>query len=603
MNAAWCASTRPMTDLGMTVPAMRPDPFRLTLQPPLLGRLVNRVIALESLARAYERRPDGLGAEGFLDWVMAELGISLQLHGQANLAQLPRSGPLLIVANHPLGGLEGVALARLLLTLRPDLRVLTNELLCRIPELSGLFIGVDVLSRQGSRQNVSGLRQAHAQLQAGGALLVFPAGMVAAYEFSQRAIVDRPWSRLVGQLVNRHQAACLPVFVGGRNSAAFYLAGLVHPRLRTAMLPRQLLNKQGYTLPLTFGSSIPYPELAQLAGTQAITDYLRVSTEALGPGHAVPITRHSEALGELTTKPDLDRLRGIISGLADCRLVEHRDFAVYCAPYTRLGALMEQMAVAREVTFREVGEGTGLSRDSDRFDRHYLHLFLWDHHAGRVAGAYRIGLVDQVVASEGLKGLYTRSLYRYDQAFIDRLGPAIEMGRSFIHPDYQRRSIALNLLWRGIGEFINRHPGYHTLFGSVSISRHYTDLARALIADTLLTNYQAGSYQHLVRPLTPHRIRRRVWTADMLTALANIKALSKLIGRCDPGRAVPVLLRHYLSLNGRLVCFNVHTGFNDALEGLIIVDLRHCEAKTAIRFMGEAGYNRFLEIHRLTKSA
>ena len=157
--------------------------------------------------------------------------------------------------------------------------------------------------------------------------------------------------------------------------------------------------------------------------------------------------------------------------------------------------------------------------------------------------------------------------------------------------------------WRGIGVFVNDNPGYHTLFGSVSISREYTDLARALIADTLLTNYQADSFQHLVQPITPHKVRNRVWSVEMLQALANIKILSKLVGRCDPGKAVPVLLRHYLSLKGRLVCFNVHPHFNNSLEGLIIVDMRLCDSKTAIRFMGEAGYNRFLELHRLKKSA
>ena len=292
-----------------------------------------------------------------------------------------------------------------------------------------------------------------------------------------------------------------------------------------------------------------------------------------------------------------------IERLADYRLVEHEEFDVYCAPFDQLGAIMEQIAVAREVTFRSVGEGTGMARDSDQFDPHYLHLFLWDKLKHRVAGAYRVGLVDEIVARHGVKGLYSRSLYRYDEAFIHKLGSAIEMGRSFIHPDYQRRPLSLNLLWRGIGRILVERPRYHTLFGSVSISREYSDLARSLIADTMLSNFRAQEFDSLVQPLTPHRVDNRVWTQKMLAELANVKILGKLIGRCDPGKAVPVLLRHYLSLNGRLVCFNIHSRFNDSLEGLIIVDARKTDAKTLGRFLGAEGLEKFMSYHKLQDSA
>jgi len=250
-----------------------------------------------------------------------------------------------------------------------------------------------------------------------------------------------------------------------------------------------------------------------------------------------------------------------------------------------------------------VGQGTGLAKDSDEFDPHYLHLFLWDKQEQRIAGAYRVGLVDEIVAKHGVKGLYSRSLYKYDEAFIYRLGSAIEMGRSFIHIDYQRWPVSLNLLWRGIGQILVKNPRYHTLFGSVSISRDYSDLARSLIADTMLTNFKAKDFAALVEPINPLKVRNRVWTEDMLAELANVKMLGKLIGRCDPGKAVPVLLRHYLSLNGKLVCFNIHSNFNDSLEGLIIVDVRNTERKTLNRFLGTEGLEYFMSFHQLQDSA
>ena len=579
------------------------NPFKLNLKSPLLTSLVNRTLGLDTMSRMYDERPRGLDTQEFLQYTLDVIGVSLQVNNQQNLENIPREGPLLVVANHPLGGLEGVAIARLLAELRPDLRVLTNQLLRRIPELAEIFIGVDVLSKDAAKNNIGGIKQVHSHLKQGGAILVFPAGVVSRYQVREGVIADRPWDRLVGQLVRRHQCSCLPIHVSGRNSKMFYLAGLLHPRLGTAMLPRQLTNKSGYQLPLTIGAPIPHMELASFESPRAVTEYLRISTEALAPAVRADGKQSQQGGKQFAADVEQNKLQDAIDSLQDCRLVEHKDMDVYCAPYDRLGVIMEQIAISREVTFRMVGEGTGLEKDSDQFDPNYLHLFLWDREARKVAGAYRIGLVDQIIQKHGVKGLYTRSLYRYNQAFIDQLGPAVEMGRSFIHPDYQRRPVALNLLWRGIGAFMNDNSGYHTLFGSVSISREYTDLARALIADTLLTNYQADGFQDLVQPITPHKVKNRVWTAETLRALSNIKILSKLVGRCDPGKAVPVLLRHYLSLNGRLVCFNVHPHFNNSLEGLIIVDVRLCDRKTAIRFMGEEGYNRFLDTHRMKKSA
>lgn len=570
------------------------NPCRLPIRPRPLAALLESALGLTSLAKIYDRRPPALSPVDFLDYALDALGVSIDLNNDTYLEDIPRSGPLLIVANHPLGGLEGMAIARVIARLRPDLKVLTNALLRRIPELAPLFIGVDVLSPNAAAGNVGGLKQVHAHLGNGGALLLFPAGMVSAYEFSHRRIQDREWNRLAGQLVKRYGCTTVPVNVEGRNSAYFYAAGLIHPRLRTVLLPRQLANKKNYCLPLTLGRPILAQELRLLQSPQAITEYLRVSTDALRgeaqPRKETPMAGIDE-VDSHTSSVEIDRA---IAALVEYRLLEHEEFDVYCAPFAALGVIMEQIAIAREITFRSVGEGTGLARDSDQFDPHYLHLFLWDKQHKRIAGAYRVGLVDEIVARHGVQGLYTRSLYRYDEAFIRKLGSAIEMGRSFIHPDYQRRPVSLNLLWRGIGKILVQRPDYHTLFGSVSISREYSDLARSLIADTMLSNFCAQEFAELVQPLTPHKVVNRVWSGRMLAELANIKMLGKLIGRCDPGKAVPVLLRHYLSLNGRLVCFNIHSRFNDSLEGLIVVDVRKTDNKTLARFLGAEGLQQFL---------
>ena len=579
------------------------NPTHIPIKPRFLALLLERMLGLQPLGRIYDRRPTETIPKDFLDYILSALGVSNLVTNAENLNEIPREGPLLIVANHPLGGLEGMALAQEILKVRPDLKVLTNELLRRVSELSDLFIGVDVLSNNAAAGNVGGIKQVHKHLKANGAVLIFPAGMVSAYEYSQRRIQDRPWSRLVGQLIKRYKCTTVPVHVGGRNSLYFYAAGFIHPRLRTLLLPRQLANKQGFKLPLIIGRPVSSQEIRLLDSPKAITEYLRVSTDALAQEPAIFETKNQEGIDESAYDVNFSALENDLANLKEFRLIDHEEFDVYCAPFDRLGAIMEQIAIAREVTCRDVGEGTWQAKDSDEFDQHYLHLFLWDKAENRIAGAYRVGLVDKIVAKHGVKGLYSRSLYHYDDAFINQLDSAIEMGRSFIHPDYQRRPVSLNLLWRGIGCILVMRPEYHTLFGSVSISREYSDLARSLIADTLLTNFKANEFADLVRPITPHRVENRVWTQDILRELSNIKMLGKLIGRCDPGKAVPVLLRHYLSLNGKMVCFNIHSNFNDSLEGLIIVDARKTDFKTLSRFLGAEGVKHFLARHKLPESA
>ena len=574
------------------------NPTRLQLRPRFLAAFLERVFGLRTLSEIYERRPLGVNPKDFLSYVIDALGVSNTLKQEENLLEIPKEGSLLIVANHPLGGLEGIVLANELLKYRPDLKVLTNELLRRIPELKELFVGVDILSQRASKSNFAGIKQIHSHLRSGGAVLIFPAGMVATYEREYGRVQDRPWKRLVGQLIKRYQCVTLPIHVDGRNSTVFYAAGMIHPRLRTILLPRQLSNKNGFNLTLTIGRIIPSEEIRLVRDPQAITDYLRVSTDALEQLSLSVSKKMTHTIKPIPVNNSL-QLEKEVEDLKEFRLIEHDEFDVCCAPYDRLGLVIEQIAISREITFRDVGEGTGFSKDSDEFDSHYLHLFLWDKINLKIAGAYRVGFVDEIVSIHGVEGLYSRSLYRYDDSFITKLGAAIEMGRSFIHPDYQRRSVSLNLLWRGIGRILVSNPGYHTLFGSVSVSREYSDLARSLIVDVLLSNFKAREFSDLVEPLMPHKIKNRVWTERMLSELANVKSLGKLIGRCDPGKSLPVLLRHYLALAGKIACFNVHANFNDSLEGLIIVDTRITAPKTLKRFMGAEGHQRFMQIHKL----
>lgn len=579
------------------------NPFKLPLRSRKLANFLERLLGLTALSKCYDSASKNVGTKQFLLGVLRYLDVRLKaVDAQNVLQELPAEGPLLIVANHPLGGLEGVAITQLLLERRPDTKVLTNNLLTRIPELQSTFIGVDVLSKNAARENAQGIRKASQHLKAGGALLIFPAGKVASVNVRRRVVEDHQWNRFAGNLLRRSGASCLPIHVDGYNSRLFYLMALIHPKLRTLLLPRELANKAGCELKLIIGEMIKPQEIARLENDKAITHYLRMATEFLKcDAHKAKRSTSSlafEPIEKQSIKFDeagFDSAEVILNQLVDCRLIESEQYDVYCAPFSRLGSLAESIGIAREITFRAAGEGTGNRVDSDRFDPFYLHLFIWDKKALCVVGGYRIGRVDEIIAQHGFAGLYSKTLFDFDQQYLNKIGKTLEMGRSFVHPDYQRLPQALDLLWRGIGLYVAQNPEYHTLFGAVSISNEHSDLARALISECMLESFCAEQrFLDDVKPLAPLKVSGKLWTNDMLASLNHVSVVNKLIGRCDPGKALPTLLRHYLSLNGKFVCFSLNKVFNDSLDGLILVDLRKTPTKYLKRYLGKQGAANFL---------
>jgi putative hemolysin len=590
------------------------NPLALRLKNPVSNFLLQRITALPALAQVYggwlqqPNRPDADDpnkALKFLDYVLdQDLKVALALDhiAQDALAAIPSAGPLVIVSNHPLGALEGMLLSRLLLRVRPDLKVLANEQLLRIPEFDQLFVGVDVLAGDAQQRNSGGIRKIHQHLAQGGAALIFPAGTVSVLERWHGQIADAPWHPMVARLALKHAAACVPLFVHAENKRGFYRAGLIHKRLRTALLGRALLSQRGKTIPLSVGKTIDAAELSALGDASSVIQYLRVCSDQLGRAHLDSATQLTPlAAGQVAAiRGDVPKAQLLqkLDQLAQFVVAEHRDFAVYCAPYAELGCVMEQIAISREHTFREVAEGSGKELDEDRFDPYYWHLWIWDRKAEQLVGGYRIKKVDPNASAAALDQLYSRSLYHYDRNFLQQLGKAIEVGRSFVCPAYQRQPHALDLLWKGIGAFVVQNPGYPTLFGCVSISKAYSHLARQLLAETFLFHYGADvSIRKSVSPTAPLPSAKRTWDLALLAKLIDIPILNKLIGRISDGRSIPILVRHYLALNGKFISFTVNHDFNQSLDGLILVDLRRAPEKYIDRYLGESGAAAFREQH------
>lgn len=278
------------------------------------------------------------------------------------------------------------------------------------------------------------------------------------------------------------------------------------------------------------------------------------------------------------------------------RLIDSNGLQVYCARAERIPSVLREIGRLRELTFRAAGEGTGKPCDLDEFDAHYLHLFLWDAVRRRVAGAYRLGLVDEILASRGKQGLYTHSLFSYPTRLLSALGPAIELGRSFVRAECQRDLAPLFLLWRGIARFVERSPKYAVLFGAVSISAAYSAASRRLMVEYLSAHCSEKRFASQVRPRSPYG--EGLPCEEPVPR--SLEELARLVARIEQDRkGVPVLLRQYLRLGGRLLGFTLDSGFANTLDGLIMVDLRQIEPALLARYMGKAGSAAFLTHHGL----
>lgn len=556
------------------------------------------LFGLKRLARIYEQVAERDDPDEFLIAALKLLQVEWWA-SDSDLARVPTSGPLVVVANHPFGGLEGMALALALRRVRPDLRILANGILQAIPELAPVLIPLDPFERPSSvAANVRGLRTALAWLRQGGALAMFPSGEVA-HLHPHRLRVDEPrWRDTVVRLVRHTQAKVLPVFFPGANNAAFQLLGLFHPALRTALLPRQLLNKRGKTIRMLIGEPIPAAALCH-GDQQEVAAHLRKRTLLLAQRVAARAVTPPTHAAPLAPPQPPELLRAEVERLPhEYLLVTSGEFAVYWAEAERIPHLLREIGVRREETFRCAGEGTGRELDLDRFDASYLHLFLWNRRLLELAGAYRLGRIDQLLADGGLRSLYTATLFRYRRDLFSHLGPTLELGRSFIRAEYQRSFSALLLLWRGIGEFVVRHPQYRYLLGPVSISAEYQHLSRTVMASFLWQRRRHPQLSGLVRPRKPFRTPLRHRHAAR--GLRDLDEVSALVAHLEPDqKGVPVLLRQYLKLGASVLGLNVDPEFSNVLDALVLVDLASAEPRVLERYMGKDGARSFLAAHAL----
>lgn len=573
------------------------------------------VLALRKLRAHYVAMAPGQAHTpmAFCSAALGQLAIKYEV-AESDLRGVPGTGPLVAVANHPFGGIDGLILLDLLWRVRPDVKILGNHWLQRLPVLGDTVLAIDPFGGGNARtRNLAGLRHALAWLRSGGALAVFPAGEVAHLTVRNAAVTEPPWYATAAQLVRSTKATAVPVYFAGCNSTRFQVLGLVHPRIRTLLLPRELLNKRGLCLRVKLGSTISPSRSQRFRTPEELTQYLRMRTlllraRANGEAAATGSTHMRRAprrpVGERIRRAELAER---IASLEAYRLVaDQSGFDVYCAPATVMPDVLHEIGCLREVTFRDVGEGTGKELDLDRFDSSYLHLFCWERASQQIVGAYRVGLTDEIVPARGVAGLYTHTLFRYDRRLVDQFGPAIELGRSFVVKQFQRAYAPLMMLWKGIGRFIVAHPRYRILYGAVSISDEYDSMTKRLLVEFLKRHNSDDTIGRMLKPRRPVRFRRRgdEECAGLARIVHSIDEVDELVREIEADRrSIPVLVRQYLKLNARLIGFNVDPAFGDVLDGLFYVDLTTVSRSILERYMGRDGADSFLAHHGAGQSA
>ncbi len=578
-----------------------------------LESVMEKACRLEHLNRLYAQLPPIQGDLDFLKTVLDTFNIKYEVADQG-LSRIPHEGGLIIVANHPFGAIEGVIMAAMLRGLRDDIKILANGMLQRIPEISDLFIGVDVFGgNDATQRNTSPIKEALRWLKEGGVLVVFPAGQVAHLNLRHRRVSDPVWHSSIGRIVHHSKVPVLPVYFDGRNGAMFQLAGLIHPHLRTALLPREMINKSGKTLNVRIGEVISEKRLLNFKkDAEAITDYLRLRTEMLRSEPQPSTNKNNsnettESHWQTIAKAEpADILAAEIAALSDQqRLLENTEFEVYYARSRQIPHLLNEIGRLREITFRANGEGTGKALDIDLYDSYYIHLFVWHPQRRELVGAYRLGESDDILSRFGKKGLYSHSLFRYKRKLLNTIDPALELGRSFVRQEYQRSFAPLMLLWKGIGQYVLKHPHYKILFGPVSISNDYHNHSQQILIEFLRQNHSLPHLSRLVKPRSPFRQQKDLkhLCQNAARQSKDIGEISELLAQFEPDdKGVPILIKQYLKMGGQLLAFNVDRDFNNAIDGLIMVDLSKTDPRVLRRYMGEAS-EEFLAAHDPQKQA
>ena len=564
--------------------------------PKTLQHLGERFLGFHTLNCAHYRIDedwDNGSTDNFFKLACKHLNLNYDLN-EGGLENIPKDGPVVIVANHPHGFSDGIMFGDVAMRVRDDIRIVVNEFLYCVFGMRPYSITVDVYGGEAAkRANMAGMRALLQWLREGHCVLVFPSGSAATYSPQDKRVIDDPWQANIASIIRKTKATVVPMYISGRTSMGFQAVSMLAKSKRAPLLPREIMRDGRMRHRITLGTPIAPETYANFSDDAALSDYLRLRTMMLN--YKPEAKQQSAAAAPRQMQPianshPTEELAAEIARLPAESLYftnKASGLQVYLVHAGQIPLMMHEIGVQRERTFRSVGEGSGLACDLDDYDPHYKHLIMWDADEKRLAGAYRLGCTDKIIDTIGIKGIYNAQFFKFSKKMQGILKNGIEMGRAFITPEYQRLATSLDTLWMGIGQFLLKHPQYQYMYGTVSISNEYSHLSRSLMYSYLKSNEMMPGMEDEVKALYPPKgLDLRSEDCRLLpTALPDSKMLGNLVKELEGGASsIPVLLRQYLRLNGKMLAYGIDEGFGSTLDCLVLVSIKDAPARVMKRY-------------------
>jgi putative hemolysin len=543
------------------------------------ANMIIRLLDFDKVNDAYSRYY-GQEPQAFIQSLIDHMRFRYTLSDE-EMENIPKEKSFITISNHPYGGIEGILLMKIIPSVRPDFKIIVNFLLTKLDPLKPYFLGVNPFeTHKDLRSSYGGLKDAFVHLNHGHPIGIFPAGEVSTFKFNQNAVTDKEWQHSILKFIKKANVPILPIYFDGHNSKLFHLLGMIHPMLRTAKLPSEMFNKQGKNIMIRIGPAITVKEQEPFRDIGEFGKFLRMRTYNLG----LPYEKKRKSFSLSGLFPDriiepVDPLliQEEIARISDeYRLFSLKGNSVFCCPAEHIPNIMREIARLREITYREVGEGTGKGLDTDEYDSYFEQLFIWDDAEKQIIGGYRIGKGEHILERHGIKGFYIQSLFRIDEKFAPILKVSIELGRSFVTKAYQRKPLSLFLLWKGILYLLLKNPKYRYLIGPVSIPNAYSDLGKSLTVNFLVKNHFNSEFAEYIKPRKEYkcRIDRRI-DLEIFHKYTekDVARLDRFIQDFDPAFRLPILFKKYINVNAEIVGFNVDPKFNNCLDALMMLDL------------------------------
>ncbi|USD23761.1 GNAT family N-acyltransferase [Flagellimonas marinaquae] len=563
-----------------------------------VGWLLMVATRISTINRFYDKNKNLSGPE-FLDAILEHYEIDFEIP-EEDIKRLPKSGPYITISNHPLGGVDGVLLLKLLLKERPDFKIIANFLLHRIEPLKPYIMPVNPFeNHKEAKSSIIGFKNALKHLRDGHPLGIFPAGEVSTYR-DGRLVVDRPWEEAAIKLIRKAEVPVVPIYFHARNSHLFYRLSKIDDVFRTAKLPSELTSQSRRPIKVRIGQPISVSTQNEEETLEDFTELLRKKTYLLANVFEKerfldkvptslkipkPPKKIATAINAKVLEGEIDKLRE-----KDCRMLESKNYEVFLAQAKDMPFCLNEIGRQREVTFREVGEGTNNAIDLDKFDSYYHHLFLWDNDNKAIVGAYRMGLGSDIFKNYGIDGFYLQDLFRFEPELYGMMEKSIEMGRAYIVKEYQQKPMPLFLLWKGIVHTTLRHPEHKYLIGGVSISNQFSNFSKSLMIEFMKSNYWDPYVAQYIRPKKEFKVKLKDADKEFVfdETQADLNKFDKLISEVEPGSLrLPVLIKKYIKQNAKVVAFNVDPLFNNSVDGLMYIRIADLPESTVKPVMEE----------------